>query len=107
MQRFDCARCGALISFEDAGCASCGDRLAYRPDLRTMVNASTDDGAGFVGWHACAERSWGCNWLVRDGDDQARCPACRLNRRTPPRDDTIGWEQLSRAAVAKRRLVHS
>ncbi|HEU4546262.1 MAG TPA: zinc-ribbon domain-containing protein [Microlunatus sp.] len=55
MQRFDCARCGALISFEDSGCPACGDRLAYRPDLLSMVNASTDDGALLQGWHACAE----------------------------------------------------
>ena len=72
----------------------------------SVVNASTDDGALLRGWHACTQKSWGCNWLVHDGDDDARCRACRLNRRTPPRDDTIGWEQLARAAVAKRRLVH-
>ena len=106
MQRFDCARCGVLISFEDSRCPACGDGLAYRPDLLSMVNASTDEGALLQGWHPCAERPWGCNWLVRDEEGDARCPACRLNRRTPPRDDTIGWEQLARAAVAKRRLVH-
>ena len=106
MQRFDCARCGALISFDDGRCRACGDALAYRPDLRRLVNAAADGGALLQGWHPCGEKPWGCNWLVRDSDGFARCEACRLNRRTPPRDDTIAWEQLARAGVAKRRMVH-
>jgi len=105
MYAFTCGRCRSNVRFEDLTCGYCGDELGYRPDLLDIVSESSG-GRPFEGWHRCAEVSWGCNWLVRDGEEYAGCESCRLNRRLPPRADTIAWEQLAQAARVKRRLVH-
>ncbi len=105
MYAFVCGRCRSSVRFEDLTCGDCGDALGYRPDLQDIVSESSDD-RPFDGWHRCADVSWGCNWLVHDDDGYAGCEACRLNRKVPPRADTIAWEQLAKAARVKRRLVH-
>jgi len=105
MYAFACSGCGSSVRFEDLACGQCGDALGYRPDRLDVVSESAAD-RPFDGWHRCAEVSWGCNWLVHDDNEYAGCEACRLNRKVPPRSDTIAWEQLAEAAKAKRRLVH-
>ncbi len=56
-------------------------------------------------WFPCDNRSWGCNWIVAESDEAGRCFSCRLTRRQPPLSDTVAWEKLAEAGVAKRRLL--
>lgn len=58
-----------------------------------------------VAWYTCSNRTWGCNWLVRDDAPSGRCFSCRLTRRSPDADDTIALEKLATTEEAKRRLL--
>lgn len=56
-------------------------------------------------WYTCSNRTWSCNWLVRDDADGGRCFSCRLTRTSPAADDTVALQKLARTEEAKRRLV--
>lgn len=101
-----CPRCSSLAFLDAHECDSCGATLGYRFDsldfLETADGVATSEG---LVWRHCANRDWGCNWLVADSEDAARCFSCRLSRTLPPRDDTIAWEKLRDTGIAKRRLL--
>lgn len=92
LDELDCRHCGAALGFHHPS-------LAFRPaDPRgTDVDGET--------WFPCGNRPWGCNWLVAESAEMGRCFSCSLTRRQPPASDTVAWEKLADAGVAKRRLM--
>ncbi|TAK68263.1 MAG: hypothetical protein EPO13_11980 [Actinomycetota bacterium] len=108
MRLFACDTCRSVAFFDDLGCGSCGTPLGYLPSARGLVGLTGDRLRAAVGgtaYFSCANRSWGCNWLVPEDAGSGQCEACRLTRRRPDRDDTVGWEQLARTWQATRRLL--
>jgi len=102
----DCPVCGYVVFQESQTCARCAAALGFHhPSLsfRAVVHgAAAVDGER---WVRCAQADWGCNWLLAERDESARCFSCRLTRRRPESDDTIALEKLAETAVAKRRLL--
>lgn len=101
-----CPHCNSFAFLDWLECGTCGAELGYR--FPTLSFLETHDGVAVDGdetWRHCSNRDWGCNWLVADSEDAARCFSCRLSRRLPARDDTIAWEKLRDTGIAKRRLL--
>jgi len=101
-----CPHCASFAFLDWHECEHCGATLGYR--FSSLGFLQTTDGIATEGdetWRHCANRDWGCNWLVADSENAARCFSCRLSRTLPPRDDTIAWEKLRDTGIAKRRLL--
>ncbi len=101
-----CPSCGYVVFQETQACERCDVVLGFHfPTLsfRSLVDRAVDiDGEQ---WLLCSQWDWGCNWLLSEHDESARCFSCRLTRRRPESDDTIALEKLAETAVAKRRLI--
>jgi hypothetical protein len=114
MRLFECQNCGQALYFENTTCESCGLRLGYLPELKTISALEEADGV----WRARAEPEGRyrlcdnaqhdvCNWLVPADDAEAFCAACRHNRTIPDlssRDNLLHWRKLE---YAKHRLFYS
>ena len=102
----DCPACGYVVFLESQTCQRCGAELGFHHPTLSFL-AVVDDSVDIDGerWLRCAQWDWGCNWLLSERDESARCFSCRLTRRRPDSDDTIALEKLAETAVAKRRLL--
>ncbi len=101
-----CPVCGYIAFLESQACQRCGAALGFHyPTLSFLpvVDGTVDVNGEY--WLRCSEWEWGCNWLLSERDESARCFACRLIRRRPENDDTIALEKLASTTVAKRRLI--
>ena len=98
--------CGFVVFFESHVCDRCGTALGFHsPSLEFLAiedRATVVDGQR---WVMCAQWDWGCNWLLDERDESARCFSCRLDRRRPAPDDTMAMEKLGETGFAKRRLL--
>lgn len=103
MRDFICPRCGQHLAFENSLCLSCGSRLAFSLEQRTMV-VIADAGPSAA---SCANVDVaGCNWLVHTvGGVTPLCASCRLTRTRPSDSDPAGMVQFATAERAKRRLI--
>ncbi|AYF99487.1 hypothetical protein D7I47_06960 [Protaetiibacter intestinalis] len=101
-----CPRCGQFVFLDELGCRHCDAPLGYHPPSLSYQLA---DSAGIEidgeRWFPCGNRAWGCNWLVDESAGTGRCFSCSTSRRLPPQSDTVAWEKLADAGVAKRRLM--
>src|SRR5262245_33091754 len=90
MRLFECQNCGQPLFFENTSCESCGLRLGYLPEQKTITALEAVDGV----WRAlavpderyrfCANAQHGvCNWLVSADHEEQFCAACRHNRTIP------------------------
>ncbi|WP_210413920.1 zinc-binding metallopeptidase family protein [Protaetiibacter larvae] len=101
-----CPRCGRFVFLDELACRHCAAELGYHhPSL--SFRAAEPGGALVEGerWFPCRNRPWGCNWLVAEDAGTGRCFSCRLTRREPDAADTVAWEKLADAGIAKRRLI--
>jgi hypothetical protein len=118
MNIFHCDHCQQLVFFENTVCVSCGNTLAYLPDLDLMGSLEpTGDGA----WRSPLPRAEGrlyrlcdnytrenvCNWAVPVFDPHPLCQSCRLTRIIPNLSRPGQKEAWYKLEVAKRRLVYT
>jgi hypothetical protein len=101
-----CPACGSVAFFESLECPNCSRALGFHVPSQSFVLAP-EEGVTVDGelWHPCSNRPWNCNWMAADSAGSARCLSCRLTRRRPANDDTLGLAKLADAAVDKRRLL--
>lgn len=101
-----CPHCRHFIYLDTLTCPNCEADLGFHIISRrfygiragqTVIDGQT--------WHACSNRGWSCNWLVRDDAPAGRCFSCRLTRRRPEPDDTVAMEKLAKTEESKRRLI--
>ena len=118
MRTFHCDHCQQQLFFENFACVSCGARLAYLPDLKTI--GSLDD-AGDGTWTSplpeaedrayrlCANYAEHdvCNWALPADDPDPLCRSCRLTQVIPDLSRPGNREAWYRIEVAKRRLVYT
>ena len=101
-----CPVCRSFLYRDTLACPSCGAEIGFHVIERGFValkdGRSVIDGAT---WYTCSQRSWGCNWLVREDAAAGRCFSCRLTRRRPDSDDTLALEKLATTEEAKRALL--
>jgi hypothetical protein len=101
-----CPACDQFAFLDELDCRHCGAALGFHHPSLTFKPA---DPAGTEvdgeRWFPCGNRPWGCNWLVAESAEMGRCFSCSLTRRQPPASDTVAWEKLADAGVAKRRLM--
>ncbi|MET0579810.1 MAG: putative zinc-binding metallopeptidase [Ilumatobacteraceae bacterium] len=102
----DCPTCGYFVFLETKACQRCDTAIGFHPPTMSFLPV-VDGGVDVDGerWMRCAQWDWGCNWLLSERDESARCFSCRLTRRRPENDDTIALEKLAETSVAKRRLI--
>ena len=92
---------------------SCGADLGFVPDTSQMVALDADGSATLVGggvstrYVKCSHHAQdnGCNWMIRDGDEDPFCVSCRLNNTIPDLDVPGHRELWHRLEAEKRRLV--
>ncbi len=101
-----CPICRQFVYLDALHCPNCETELGYAILARQFfpVRGGRVDIDGAV-WYTCSNRTWGCNWLVREDAPAGRCFSCRLTRRRPEPDDTVAMEKLAKTEEAKRRLV--
>jgi hypothetical protein len=113
MRLFECQACGRPHHFESSLCESCGARLGFIPQRRTM-SALEPHGAHFhstvdpsTKYVDCANLGAGsCNWLVPVESGERFCLACRHNRTIPDLSDERNVVLWRRIEIAKRRLFY-
>ena len=101
-----CPHCRNFAFLDWLRCERCDGELGYH--YRSgQFHPIDDDGTVIDGerWYRCSNRSWGCNWLVREGAGSGKCFSCRLTRHQPDAADTIAMEKLAITEQAKRRLL--
>jgi hypothetical protein len=114
LKLFSCQYCQQALLFENATCERCGRQLGYLPDL-SILSAVEADG---LNWKALADSAesyrfcanWenkGCNWMVRLGEGEQFCIACRHNRTIPDISDPAQHIQWQKMETAKRRLIYT
>lgn len=101
-----CPVCDQFVFLDELTCRHCGAALGFHHPSLTFRPADPQ-GTEVDGerWFPCGNRPWGCNWLVAESAGMGRCFSCSLTRRQPPASDTVAWEKLADAGVAKRRLM--
>jgi hypothetical protein len=115
MKVFHCDNCDNLVFFENVECVVCKRRLAYVPELGSMVALDAEklepwqpdkEGRAF---RLCENyRSHNvCNWLVPEDEDDPYCASCRLTRVIPDLSVPANVQAWYKLEVAKRRLVYS
>jgi hypothetical protein len=118
MKVFHCDHCQQLVFFENTVCVSCGQTLAYLPDLEDMGSL---DPVGEGRWRSPLARAEGrlyrlcdnytrhnvCNWVIPDGDPHSLCSSCRLTRVIPDLGRPGNKEAWCKLETAKRRLVYT
>ncbi len=114
MRLFECQHCRQPLFFENDACDSCGRRLGFIPELRTMSALEPD---GYY-WKAladtsnlyrfCANAEFGvCNWLVQEDSPKTLCAACRHNRTVADLsipENVARWRKIE---IAKHRLFYT
>ena len=113
MKIFTCGSCSGAVYFENTACMSCGADLGFVPDTAQMVSLDADGSATLVGggtstrYVKCSHHAQdnGCNWMIRDGDNDPFCVSCRLNNTIPDLDVPGHRELWHRLEAEKRRLV--
>ena len=113
MKNFHCD-CGNRVFFDSDSCVYCGRPLGFDPAELRMVTLSgpeggvlhSNDGQAF---RRCSNAaSFGnCNWLLKAGEAQSLCLACRLNKVIPDLDQPGNLTLWTRVEQAKRRLLYS
>lgn len=101
-----CPHCRHFVFLDLLNCPGCGADVAF--DIVTRQFAGLRDGKAViddVARYACSNRTWGCNWLVREDAPSGLCFSCRLTRTRPASDDTVAMEKFAITERAKRRLV--
>ena len=118
MKVFHCDHCQQLVFFENTVCVSCGQTLAYLPDLEDMGSL---DPVGEGRWRSPLARAEGrlyrlcdnytqqnvCNWVIPDDDPHSLCSSCRLTRVIPDLSRPGHKEAWCKLETAKRRLVYT
>lgn len=101
-----CPHCEHFVYLDVLTCPHCQTTLGYHI-LSSQFHELTDGRAVIDGqtWYTCSNRSWDCNWLVREDGPAGRCFSCRLTRTRPDSADTIALEKLAKTEEAKRRLI--
>ena len=101
-----CPRCDRFVFLDELECRHCGASLGFHHPALVFREADPQ-GTDIDGerWFPCGNRPWGCNWLVAETAGTGRCLSCSTSRRLPPQSDTVAWEKLADAGVAKRRLM--
>lgn len=111
-------RCERPVYFNNSVCLGCKAELGYEPELQLVssLTAGSKDGT----WTADAQKDedkalWkrcenfdspaGCNWMVRDEEEETLCRSCRLNNTIPTLDDPDNCRWWRKIENAKRRLV--
>jgi hypothetical protein len=118
MKVFHCDHCQQLVFFENTVCVSCGNTLAYLPDLDLIGSLEPLEGGL---WRSPLARAEGslyrlcdnytkenvCNWAVPATDPHYLCRSCRLTRVIPNLSVPGHKEAWYKLEVAKRRLVYT
>ncbi|MGL6095953.1 MAG: zinc-binding metallopeptidase family protein [Fimbriiglobus sp.] len=118
MKTFRCDHCHQLVFFENTHCVSCGNRLAYLPDL--AVIGSLDEAepgrwtsplprAAGKSWRLCENYATHdtCNWAVPtdDPNPDPLCASCRVTTVIPDISKPALKTKWYKLEVAKRRLL--
>lgn len=107
MRSFGCPQCRSAVSFEVLTCGACGASLGYHPAYcRFYVVSDKSADVDGLAWRECANRDWGCNWLVDPATGQSNCAAAGFVRARPDASDTIGLEKLADTMQWLRRLLY-
>jgi hypothetical protein len=117
MRTFRCA-CKARVFFDNTRCLTCHRELGFLPDAGVIsalepAPADAEGAAVFTTPHGryvkCANNveHGVCNWLVREGDSERLCQACRLNNVIPDLSNPENHKLWAEVERAKRRLVYS
>jgi hypothetical protein len=106
VKAFQCRVCQNALYFENSQCVSCGTRLGYSREERSIV--PVEDGryidADGDTWYVCRNLQLsGCTWLTSTQGGQ--CFACDLTRTRPNDSDAVGLAAYPVAERAKRHLV--
>lgn len=126
MKLFACPACAHVVYFDNTRCSGCGSRLAFDPDLGSMLPLAPSAPAGtpitrateFATVHRarsgpertvrlCANyvEHEACNWSISASDPEPYCRSCRLNQMIPClAEHAPAWRRLE---AAKRRLVYT
>ncbi len=115
MKLFSCSACRSLVFFESVRCTTCGNTLAYLPDLDRVgaLQLIADNVYLAVGLDAryrlCANsiQHAVCNWAIPDASGDVFCRACSFNVVIPDLSDPTTLDKWRRLEIAKRRLFYS
>jgi hypothetical protein len=101
-----CPHCRHFLYLDTLVCPNCGADLGFHMLSRQFYGLRNNQTmiADRI-WYTCSNRSWACNWLVRDDAPAGRCFSCRLTRTRPAADDTVALQKLAGTEEAKRRLL--
>ena len=112
-QAYQC-RCGVPVFFPNTQCLNCKSFLGYLPDTASLVALDPGPEPGTVRvdgrealYKYCGNRETPalCNWLLKAGDSNPLCVACRLNRTIANLGDADNARYWAAIEAAKRRLV--
>ena len=114
MKLFECQHCQQPLYFENETCDSCGRRLGYLPELKTMSALDPDDDR----WRALADPTniyrfcanvehSVCNWMVLADSPEMFCAACRHNRTIPDLSVPQNPPRWRKIETAKHRLFYT
>jgi len=101
MKLFSCDNCQQILYFENSRCVSCGETVAYRPDVARLATVKAGD-------RQCrnALQRDACNWLIsEEGGDF--CCSCALSGVIPDLSDPANEQAWRRIEAAKRRLLYT
>ncbi len=104
MKLFTCSTCGQALFFENSRCQTCGNQLAYIPELN-VVRPFEEGGH----YRLCANyvQHDVCNWAIPMQHDRTLCISCELNTDIPNLDAPDAKVVWARLETAKRRLLYS
>ena len=118
MKVFHCTHCRHIVFFENTQCVSCGFKLAFVPDLVTVValEPRANDtwrtelrGIGRRRFRLCRNYSEQnvCNWAVSAEDPEPLCASCRLTQVIPNLETPGNREAWFKLEAAKRRMLYT
>lgn len=111
-------RCERPVYFHNSVCLGCKAELGYEPELQLVSSltpgekaetwiSDAQSGEEKTLWKRCEnfDSPAGCNWMVRDDEEETLCRSCRLNNTIPTLDDPDNCRWWRKIENAKRRLV--